>query len=253
MSRPRVLAVVPAREGSKGLPDKNVRPLSGMPLLVHSLRTAEQCTAVQRCVVSTDSERIAEIARAYGGDVPFLRPAELATDTAPTMLALRHALETVEAEEGRSYDAVLLLEPTSPVRDPDHLSAAIDRLVTSPALDGVVSVSEPAFKPSWVGVREAADGVVERYYEEGRGVTRRQDAPRFLRINGNFYVWRSEFVRRSEGPWLDEGHHGMIEIHESLAFSIDDEFEFTVIEALQTAGVITLPGSESERVRSTGA
>lgn len=253
MSQPRVLAVVPAREGSKGLPDKNVRLLSGMPLLVHSLRAAERCAAVQRCVVSTDSQRIAEIARAFGGDVPFLRPAELATDTAPTMLALRHALEAVEVEEGRRYDVVLLLEPTSPVRDPSQLSAAIGRLVDCPDLDGVISVSEPAFKPSWVGVRATTEGVLERYYEEGRGVTRRQDVPRFLRINGNFYAWRAEFVRRSEGAWFDEGQHGMIEIPESLAFSIDDEFEFTVIEALLATGVITLPWSESERVRSTGA
>src|SRR4051812_8742805 len=112
------LAVVPARGGSRGLPGKNVRPLAGLPLLVHSLRCAALAPDVTRTVVSTDSAEIAQVARAHGADVPFLRPAELATDEAPMMPVLAHAVAAVEAEEGRAYGSVLLLDPTSPGRTP---------------------------------------------------------------------------------------------------------------------------------------
>ena len=238
----RVLAVVPARGGSKGLPGKNTRPLAGVPLLVHSLRAAAQVAGVARCVVSTDSKEIAEVARRHGGDVPFLRPAELATDTTPSAPVLAHALAAVEAEEGRDYDAVLLLEPTSPCRTPDRMSAAIARLLDDDGADGIVSVSEPTFNPLAVGVRQAPDGTLDRYFPQAAGTTRRQDAPPFLRLNGNFYVWKAGFVRRLQRSWLDEGVHRGFEIPEKEAFSIDDEYEFQLIEALLRAGFLHLPG-----------
>jgi N-acylneuraminate cytidylyltransferase len=236
-----VLAVVPARGGSKGLPGKNIRPLAGVPLLVHSLRAAALTTGVTRCVVSTDSEEIAEVARRHGGDVPFLRPAELAGDTTPTAPVLTHALSAVEAEDGRSYDAVLLLEPTSPYRSPERLEAAIERLFSDDTVDGVVSVSEPTFNPIAVGVRQDDDGTLHRYAAESVGITRRQDAPPFLRINGNFYVWKSDFIRRLHRSWLDEGVILGFEIPEKEAFSVDDEYEFELIEALVRADFIRLP------------
>lgn len=238
----RVLAVVPARGGSKGLPGKNIRPLAGLPLIAHSLRAAALSRAVTRCVVTTDSEEIAEVARAHGGDVPFLRPAALARDDTPMAPVVRHALDSVEREEGHRYDAVLLLDPTSPARVPAQFEEATRRLGADAALDGVVSVSEPTFNPVWVGVRSSEEsGRLARYFDAGAGVTRRQDVPRFLRINGNFYLWRAEFVRRLESSWFDEGRHAGLEIPEAQAFSIDDEYEFRLIEALVDAGLIELP------------
>lgn len=243
MTEQRILAVIPARGGSKGLPGKNIRDLFGLPLVAHSIRAAAMTPVVTRCVVSTDSTEIAEVARRFGGDVPFLRPAELAGDDAPMAPVVRHALEHVEQEEGRTYDAVLLLDPTSPARVPDQLTAAAQRLADHPDLDGVISVSEPTFNPVWVGVKpDGGDsGALTRFFESGTGVTRRQDAGRFLRINGNFYLWRSDFVRRLEASWFDEGTHEGLEIPEAQAFSIDDEYEFRLIEALIVAGIITLP------------
>ncbi|MFC7594672.1 cytidylyltransferase domain-containing protein [Terrabacter sp. GCM10028922] len=240
---PRVLAVIPARGGSKGLPGKNIRPLWGLPLIAHSIRAAALTPEVTRCVVTTDSEQIAQVARAHGGDAPFLRPAELAADDTPMAPVVRHALEWAEHEEGVAYDAVLLLDPTSPARVPAQLADAARRLATAPALDGVISVSEPTFNPVWVGVRpdDARDGALTRFFPSGTGVTRRQDAGRFLRINGNFYLWRADFVRRLEASWFDEGTHEGLEIPEAQAFSIDDDYEFRLIEALIGAGLITLP------------
>ena len=238
---PRVLAVIPARGGSKGLPGKNVRPLAGLPLIAHSIRAAAMIPIVTRCVVSTNSEEIAEVARLHGGDVPFLRPADLAGDDTPMAPVLVHALATIEHEEGSSYDAVLLLDPTSPARLPDQIEGAASRLFSDDTLDGVISVSEPTFNPLWVGVSESKEGSLERYYSMGAGITRRQDAARYLRINGNFYIWKSAFVRRLKTSWFDEGTHGGVEIPESQAFAIDYEYEFQLIEALINAGLIRLP------------
>ena len=239
----RVLAVVPARGGSKGLPGKNVRPLAGLPLLGHSLRAAAALTTVTRCVVSTDSPEIAGLARELGADVPFLRPAALAADDTPMAPVLRHALAEVEAAEDRTYDAVLLLDPTSPVRRPATVDGAVRRLFARADWDGVVSVSAPHFHPVWVGVRGATGDPerMERYFPAGVGVTRRQELDRFLRINGNFYVWRAAFARRLERSWIDEGVHGMVEIPESDAFAIDTLAEFETLEALLAAGALTLP------------
>lgn len=245
-SSPRTLALIPARGGSKGLPGKNIRPLAGLPLIAHSIAAARMVPEVTRCVVSTDSEEIAEAARAHGGDVPFLRPAELAGDDTPMAPVLRHALETVEAQEGTRYDMLLLIDPTSPARQPEQISAAIAQLASSPHLDGVISVSQPTFNPTWVGVKPAAGdpSVLERYYPVGTGITRRQDAERYLRINGNFYVWRRDFVLRLEDSWFDEGRHGMAEIPERQAFAIDYEYEFELLEALVAQGFIRLPWLE---------
>jgi CMP-N,N'-diacetyllegionaminic acid synthase len=243
MSSPRVLAVVPARGGSKGLPGKNLRPLAGLPLVAHSLGAAAAMRTVTRCIVSTDDPQVAQVAREHGGDVPWLRPAELATDTTPMAPVLRHALAAVEEEEGRPYDALVLLDPTSPARVPAEVDAAVEQLLASPDLDGVISVSQPSFNPVWVGVRPstAEPDVLERYFPEGAGVTRRQDTARYLRINGTFYVWTSAFVRRLEDSWFDEGRHGMVEIPEWRAYAIDYLEEFEDLEAAVARGRVVLP------------
>ncbi len=243
MSSPRVLAVVPARGGSKGLPGKNLRSLAGLPLVVHSVRAAEAMRTVTRCVVSTDDPQVAAVAREHGADVPWLRPAALATDDTPMAPVLRHALAAVENEEGHPYDAVVLLDPTSPARVPAEVDAAVERLLDSAHLDGVISVSQPSFNPVWVGVRPSAaePEVLERYFPEGAGVTRRQDTSRYLRINGTFYVWTSAFVRRLESSWFDEGRHAMVEIPEWRAYAIDYLEEFEDLEAAVARGRVVLP------------
>lgn len=238
----RVLAVIPARGGSKGLPRKNIRPLAGIPLIAHSIRAAQMTKSINRCIVSTDSDEIAAVSRAYGGDVPFIRPAELAMDDTPMAPVLRHALAAVEEAEESRYDYFVLLEPTSPIRSPEAIDRAVSALTVNPHLDGIVSVSEPHFQPSWVGVRQVARGNhLERFYPNGAGVTRRQDVQRYLRINGNYYVWRTEFIRRLSTSWFDEGHHGMEEIPEEQALSIDTESEFRLAEVLLAAGFYELP------------
>lgn len=244
----RILGLIPARGGSKGLPGKNIRELAGLPLIAHSVRAAALVPQITRCIVSTDSAQIAQVAREHGADVPWLRPAELARDDTPMAPVLTHALAAVEEQEGERYDALVLLDPTSPSRVPAQLSSAIEQLAQRPELDGVIAVSEPTFQPTWVGVRTDEGGVAHRYYAQGTGVTRRQDVPVYQRINGNFYVWRADFVRRLQGSWFDEGTHGVVEIPEAQAFSIDDDYEFRLIEALVGAGLLSLPWLKEESV-----
>ena len=241
---PRVLAVVPARGGSQGLPGKNIRPLAGLPLLVHALKLAELCPEITRCVVTTDSEEIAQIARRYGGDVPFLRPAELARSDTPTWPVLQHALAAVEAEEGARYDFLLLLEATSPTRLPQDVSEALKLLARSPQADGVVSVSEPEFNPVFHSVVD--DNGRMKYLLDGSRFNRRQDIPTIYRINGLLYLWRAAFVRTAPS-WRDLGCHAMLITPDSRAVSIDTLEQFERTEALLRAGFIKLPWLDSSR------
>lgn len=242
----RILAVIPARGGSKGLPRKNVLPLAGVPLIGHAIACGQSIPSVARTIVTTDDPEIAEIARGLGGDVPFMRPPELARDDTPSAPVIQHALAEVERQEGDRYDGVLLLEPTSPARNPQRIVDAISLFQSRSDLDGVVAVSEPWFNPIWVGVEAAEDGTMRRFFPEASGVTRRQEnRRRFLRINGAFYLWRSDFVRRLMSSWLDEGTFAPFEIPESEAFSIDEEEEFRMIEALAAGGFVRLPGEKT--------
>lgn len=232
------LAVVPARGGSKGLPGKNIRPLAGLPLLVHSLRCAASTPRIARTIVSTDSAEIAEVARRYAGDVPFLRPAELARDDSPMMPVLTHALAQIELAEGRQYGSVLLLDPTSPGRTPGDISAAFARLDTDPSADGVIACSKPTFNPFWTGVVEE-HGVLRPAFP-GFDHVRRQDVPLFYRINGALYLWRRAFIA-SGATRATEGRQLLLEIPEARAFSIDDQAEFELAEAMIDRGLVELP------------
>lgn len=241
---PRLLAVIPARGGSQGLPGKNIRPLMGLPLIAHSIRLAKLCPAVARCVVSTDSEEIAAVARTHGGDAPFLRPAELARADTPMWPVLKHALAEIERAEGRPYDLLMLLDPTSPTRLPEDVRAAVARLVASDA-DGIVSVSKPEFNPVWHTVVEK-DGLMADWLPDAARISRRQEAPTIYRINGLLYVWRTEFVRRADG-WRGVGRHLMHEVPDERAVSIDDLAQFRRAEALARGGILPMPWLEGTR------
>jgi len=232
----RVLAIVPARGGSKGLPGKNLLPLAGVPLIGHAIRLAAMVPEIERCVVSTDDDEIATVAIEHGADVPFRRPAGLAADDTAMAPVLRHALEQAE-RAGERYDVVVLLMPTTPVRRAADVSAAIAQLCATD-VDGVVSVSEPPYNPAWVGVRPGP--VLRRFLDVGEGITRRQDADRFLRINGLFYVWRADFVRRLRRTWFDEGRHAGFETDDFTALDVDSRADYENLCRLVDAGVVAL-------------
>lgn len=232
-----MLAIIPARGGSKGLPGKNVRPLAGLPLIAHSLRLAAMCPEISRVIVTTDDPEIRDVAHAHGGDAPFLRPPELARDDTPMTPVLQHALLEAEQRDGRTYASVLLLDPTSPGRLPEDVAAAVALLAGDPAAHGVIACSKPTFNPFWVGVVEREGYMTPAF--AGAEYARRQDVPPFFRINGALYLWRRDFVAR--GASVRDEPHRILEIPEARAFSIDDLFEFQVAEQLIAAGLVELP------------
>jgi N-acylneuraminate cytidylyltransferase len=233
-----VLAVVTARGGSKGLAGKNLLSLAGMPLIVHALRFAASCPLVDRTIVSTDSEAIAAVARAEGGDVPFIRPAELARDNTPILPVLRHALSEVDPRS-ETYDRVLLVSPTSPFRLPEDAAAMSRLLDASPDADGIVSVSDPGFDPLGLCVVER-QGRMEHAFPEGAQYDRRQDAPPTLRINGALYLWRASFVMRDVDSWFD-GRHRMYEMPRLRTADIDDADDLALCEAMVASRLVRLP------------
>src|ERR1700729_553175 len=154
MSVHSAIAIIPARSGSKELPGKNVRLLAGLPLIAHSIRFARLCPEIERCIISTDSEEIAKVARDAEGEVPFLRPAELAQDSTPMLPVLQHGIRQMELLEGKCYELVILLQATSPFRLPEDVSRALQIIREDSEAVGVVAVSTPSFNPRVVCVEE---------------------------------------------------------------------------------------------------
>jgi CMP-N,N'-diacetyllegionaminic acid synthase len=241
MSVQPILAVIPARGGSKGLPGKNIRPLMGLPLIGHSIRLAKMCREIARCVVSTDSEEIAAAVRECGGEAPFLRPAELARDETPMWPVLQHALRETESLDHCRYGSVLLLSPTSPGRLPEDVSRAAQMLEDDGDAVGVVAASEPRFNPRWVCIDVAADGYLRQSFPDGKLYVRRQDVPATYRINGSLYLWRRDHVAESEAPRYFEAPHRVLEIPESRAIDIDSSLDFRLAELMLQDGLIRFP------------
>lgn len=141
------LALIPARGGSKGIPNKNIHPVGRVPLIVWSVAAALESPVIQRVIVSTDDAQIADIAQRCGAEVPFLRPAELAGDAAPDIGFVRHALDWLAREEGWRPDVVFHLRPTTPLRDPAHFAAALDALRAAPQATALRSAHALAESP----------------------------------------------------------------------------------------------------------
>jgi N-acylneuraminate cytidylyltransferase len=228
-----VLAVIPARGGSKGLPRKNVLPLAGVPLVGHAVQCAARVPAITRTVVSTDDDETAAVAEPFGAEV-VRRPADLGRDETPTWPVLQHALDAA----GRGEELLVLLEPTEPLRLPEDVEAAIDLARANPGADGVVSVSEPRFNPVFQGV-EITDGRLRPLFPEAR-LERRQDAPAVYYVNGCVYVWRTSHVRDHHGHWLDGDLLPLI-TPESRSVSIDTADDLELCELLLSSGRASLP------------
>ncbi len=146
-THPEVLAIIPARGGSKGIPRKNIRLMAGYPLIAYSIAAGLAAEVVRRVIVSTDDEEIAQIARQFGADVPFLRPAECAQDRTPDLPVFQHALNWLRENEDYQPDIVIQLRPTSPFRRVWHINQAVYRLVENPAADSIRAVCVPFQNP----------------------------------------------------------------------------------------------------------
>lgn len=180
----KILVIIPARGGSKGIPRKNIKPLNGKPLIYYTIDVAREIVADQDICVSTDDPEIIKCVEDYGLRVPFIRPAELATDMAGTYEVLLHALNFYE-EQGKSYDVVLLLQNTSPFRTANQVKGALQLYRSD--IDMVVSVKECPANPYYCVFEENNEGYLHICKGDGN-ITRRQDAPKVYEYNGAIYV-----------------------------------------------------------------
>lgn len=189
----RVLGLIPARGGSKGVPRKNIRILGGRPLVGHTIDAARSATRIDRIVVSTEDEEIATISKSLGAEVPFLRPSSLAEDDTPMLPVIAHALQTIIAD-GWTPDAVCLLQPTFPFRRPRDIDACIEALEARQA-DCVISVHRvPShFNPHWVYF-EQPDGSLRLATGEREPISRRQELPPAFHRSGAVYATRAAVI-----------------------------------------------------------
>jgi CMP-N-acetylneuraminic acid synthetase len=221
-----VLGLVPARGGSKGVPGKNTRPLAGRPLLEYTARAALASGVLHRVILSTDSAEIADCGRRIGLEVPFMRPAALAEDDTPMLPVVEHALDEL-GRQGWEPALVVLLQPTSPLRTPAHIRAAVE-LLRQTGADSVVSVVAvpPHLSPDYV--MRIDEGRLRPFLPGGARVTRRQDArPAYVR-DGTVYAFRTAALRRFGSLYGDDCRPLLLDAAESL--SIDTAADWAAAE-----------------------
>lgn len=219
------LIVIPARGGSKGVPGKNIKPLNGKPLIHYTIEAARQVFSDELICVSTDSEEIKKVAEQTGLPVPFLRPDELATDTAGSQEVLLHALEFYQ-KRGYEADTIILLQVTSPFRNARHIREALD--LYSSDNDMIVSVNETDANPYYTLREEDADGWLKK--SKQGDFTRRQDVPKVYELNGAIYVINvMAFLKKPIGDFSRVRKYLMDDLH---SIDIDTPLDWDISEFL---------------------
>lgn len=225
----KILALIPARAGSKGVPNKNSKLLGEKPLIVYTIEAALQCTEIDELTVSTDGEEIAEISRANGAKVPFLRPENLATDKSPSIDTVIHAVEFY-AEKGQHFDAVCLLQPTCPFRTANDISAAIRNFKNQTA-DSLISVREVPheFNPHWTFKADENGQFLSIATGEKDIISRRQELPKAYHRDGSIYIVKTDVLLKSRSLYGEK-----IAFHTSenpVHINIDTLADWTKAEA----------------------
>lgn len=188
-----ILGVIPARGGSKGVPRKNVADVAGKPLIAWTLEAAAKAPCLTRIVVSTEDEEIAALCRGLGADVPFLRPVELAQDRTPTLPVIQHALAQAEARDGRRYEAIVLLQPTTPLRRAEDIEQCV-RMLRETGAESVISVVDVGGYHPLRMKRFEGERLVNYVEQDGENMRPRQELPPVYIRNGAVYVTRRAVI-----------------------------------------------------------
>lgn len=221
-----IVGIVPARGGSKSISRKNLRPICGKPLVCHAIEAGLASQYIDRVIVSTDDQEIANVARTAGAHVPFVRPAQLAGDHVGPVPVLQHAVGWLEAH-GERVNAVVTLQPTSPLRKASHIDAAIRKFIETGA-DTVVTVCAVEYSPYWM---QRLDGDrLTPFMPEGMKTPRRQDLPPVFQLNGAVYVMRRDVVMEQGRVFGDDTRAIVMSREESI--DIDEELDFALAELI---------------------
>lgn len=225
----KAIAFIFARGGSKGLPGKNIRPLGGKPLIAWAIEHALAVKRITRVIVSTDSIEIAQVARAHGAEVPFIRPSELAGDDSPEWLAWRHALNYLLDSDGVLPDAMVSVPTTAPLRLPEDIENCLDEYEKGD-VDMVITVTDAHRSPYFNMVKIHADGTAGLVIPPESAVARRQDAPQVFDMTTVAYVARPEFVIARNAAF--EGRVRHVHVPVERALDIDTLLDFRIAECL---------------------
>lgn len=220
MTKPRILAIIPARGGSKGVPRKNIRDLAGKPLIAWTIDEAKKSKYIDRLILSSEDDEIIDVAKQYGCEVPFKRPLELAQDDTPGIAPVLHAIEQCPG-----YDYVVLLQPTSPLRTVEDIDGCIEKLLNSDA-DFCVSVTEPDHSPYWMYTVE--NDKMKPLLPQEDIIARRQDLPKVYALNGAVYAGIISALCNSRNFLTEETIHYLMS--EDKSVDIDTERDFFIVQ-----------------------
>lgn len=225
-----ILATICCRGGSKGVPDKNIKLLNGIPLIVHTILQAHQSTLIDDLIISTDDERIASIAREAGAKVPFKRPADLASDTSSKWPVFIHALEFYEKEFGKIVDYLVDLDVTVPLKEPQDIDGAIRLALNYPETEVVITGYEPERNPYFNMMEVRPDGFAEIVKKSEKPIVRRQDAPEVYSLSPAAFVIKKSALYSY--PHWSKAPSRIYPMPRERAIDIDSSLDFDLIEFL---------------------
>jgi CMP-N,N'-diacetyllegionaminic acid synthase len=222
------LAIIPARGGSKGLPKKNIKKLKGIPLIGWTINSALESKYLDNILVSSDDEEIISISKKFGLDVPFKRPDELADDKSTSFSVVEHAIEFLK-NDGKTYDFIVLLEPTSPLRESSDIDQMIKKIVLNSKFDAIVSVGEVSLHPSSMK-KINNDSTIENFCKNIKNSTRRQDNKKAYFPFGVAYIVKTNVLLETKTFYPKNSTYFKINRHQ--CFEIDDIYDFITIEKI---------------------
>jgi len=229
MKNKNFIAVIPARGGSKRLPNKNIKDLKGKPLISYTIEAALKSKYIDETVVSTDSLQIKKVAEKFGASAPFLRPEHLAQDESTSVDAAKHCISFYEKELKKKYDYIVFLQPTSPLRDEKDIDAAIEFLIEKNA-DCVVSVCEMDHNPIWSNTLDKS-GSMKNFLDEKYINKRTQDLDKYYRINGAIYICKIEKLLEENRLLLSDNIYAFM-MEQEKSVDIDTKLDFILAKTI---------------------
>jgi CMP-N,N'-diacetyllegionaminic acid synthase len=230
---PKILAIIPARGGSKGIPKKNIRPVAGKPLLYYTCEAALHSGKLDRIILSTENQEIAEIGQNCGVEVPFMRPPELAEDNTPGILPILHTVKVLSDKYNYKPDYILELQPTSPLRTPEDINNAV-KIITEKKGDAVVAVSSAAEHPYLMKTIDNT-GRLSQFIKTDKAESRRQDLPCVYWLNGALCMARREVLLEHQ-TWYTKNTYAYVMPRER-SLNIDTEWDLALADFLLQNGI----------------